>query len=198
METGPGGLQHDPFHLFVYGNSPYRLSDRVWRVAVDVRANIERLLAEEIAQGTAAVDIATLLEQYLTPGARAMLTNTPYGVEGSYAARRLARTEITAAAGRAIQDAARMNPFVEKIRWNLSLSHPRVDICDDIVAAGEDGNGLYAIDALPGYPAHPHCLCYLVQVAIATAVEVGRAIGEAIQREQFVPGGEVQQLRGYF
>src|SRR5690606_14807505 len=153
----PRGV-YDPWHLWVDPNG-YRLSDRVWRTAVDVRSRVDRLLDTEIARGTSAVDIADLLEDFLTPGARRIRTNTPYGQEGSYAARRLARTEITAAAGRATVNAAHANPFVEGLQWRLSASHPRIDICDEYARGGPNGDGIYAVGDAPPYPAHPQCIC---------------------------------------
>lgn len=156
---------YDPYHLFVDPNG-YTLSDRVWRVAADVRVRIDRLLDYHIAQGTGAVKIAELLEDFLTPGARLISTRTPYGREGSYAARRLARTEISAAAGRATVNASIANPFVGGIQWRLSASHTGKDICDENATGGANGDGIYPPDKLPQYPAHPHDLCSLLPVPI--------------------------------
>lgn len=178
-------ITYDPFHLFVYGNSPYRLSDRIWNTAIDVRSRIDALLAYEIAQGTAAVDIARLLVQYLTYPASVIQTRKPYGTAGSYAARRLARTEITAAAGRAVVNAAQANPYVEKIEWHLSPAHPMIDICDDL--AGE-----YDPFNVPGYPAHPHCLCYLAPKVVSNPAFINNRLEEQIIY------GEVDYLRGAF
>ncbi len=150
----------------------YTLSDRIWRSSIDVRSRISALLDYEIGNGTAAVNLADKLARYLTPGAMSTRTRTPYGVEGSYPARRLARTEITAAAGRATQAASNANPFVNRLQWALSGSHPEGDICDDNASGGPDGDGVYAIDDLPEYPAHPHCLCTIKPVTISNAAEV--------------------------
>ena len=156
---------YEPFHAWVDPNG-YVLSDRVWRAAADVRARIDRLLDYHIAQGTSAVRIAELLEDFLTPGARLISTRTPYGREGSYAARRLARTEISAAAGRATVNASIANPFVGGIQWRLSASHKGHDICDEHASGGQNGDGVYVPDKLPTYPAHPHDLCALLPVPI--------------------------------
>lgn len=156
---------YDPFHRFV-DQSGYKLSDKVWRDAIDVRSRVDRLLDYHIARGTAAVDIANELESYLTPGAAVQFTNTPYGREGSFAARRLARTEITAAAGRATVNASIANPFVDGIGWRLSMSHPCCDICDEHAVGGENSDGVYPPESLPTYPAHPHELCNLQPVVV--------------------------------
>lgn len=162
---------YDPFHSWVDPNG-YTLSDRVWRNAAEVRTRIDRLLDYHIAQGTSAVRIAELLEDFLTPGARLISTRTPYGREGSYAARRLARTEISAAAGRATVNASIANPFVGGIQWRLSASHKGHDICDEHASGGQNGDGVYAPDKLPTYPAHPHDLCALLPVPIGNTADL--------------------------
>lgn len=173
---GDGQLWYDPYHLFVYGDSPYRLSDRVWRTAIDVRANIDRALAYHIQRGTAAVDIAKLVEGYLTPGERPVKTRTPYGVEGSYSARRLARTEITAAGGRSFLNAAAANPYVDAIKWSRTAYGEACPICDPIAQGGPAGDGVYAIGDVPLYPAHPHCMCNLTSEIVANPAAVTAAL----------------------
>lgn len=162
---------YDAFHLWVDPNG-YALSDRVWRNAAEVRSRIDRLLDYHIAQGTSAVRIAQLLEDFLTPGAGSISTRTPYGTEGSYAARRLARTEISAAAGRATVNASIANPFVGGIQWRLSASHTGRDICDENASGGPSGDGVYAPDKLPQYPAHPHDLCSLLPVPVGNTADL--------------------------
>lgn len=169
--TGPRPLSpvrelrgvYDPYHQWVDPNG-YRLGDRIWRTSIDVRARVDRLLDYHIARGTSAVQIADLLEPYLTRQALQRRTLTPYGTEGSYAARRLARTEITAAAGRATINSSIANPFVNGVQWRLSARHPKIDICDDYARGGQNGDGIYAPDQVPPYPPHPHCLCALLPV----------------------------------
>jgi hypothetical protein len=160
----------------------YLLSDRIWRTSIDVRSRIATLLDYEIGYGTAAVKLADKLVQYLTPGAMSTRTRTPYGTEGSYAARRLARTEITAAAGRATQAASNANPFVNRLQWVLSGSHPEEDICDDNARGGPDGDGVYAIDELPEYPAHPHDMCTIRPVPAQNAAEIVSQLRIDMQR----------------
>jgi hypothetical protein len=157
--VSPAGM-YEPYHLWVDPNG-YRLSDRVWNTSIHTRSRIDALLEYEISRGTSAVEMAELVERYLTPGARLGRTSTPYGTEGSYAARRLARTEITANAGRATVNSSAANPFVQAIQWVLSPSHPKVDICDDYARGGPNGDGVYPIAQLPQYPPHPFCLCHL-------------------------------------
>jgi hypothetical protein len=147
--------QYDPAHTWVDPNG-YTLSDRIWQNGVRTRLKVDQLLTEGIRQGRPAVEIAAQLERFLRPDRAAFRTHKPYGSDGSFDALRLVRTEITAAHGRAYIAAARANPYVETINWNLSPSHPRTDVCDDLADRSP-----YALTDVPQYPAHPHCLCYL-------------------------------------
>jgi len=176
--TGPRPLrinelsaQYDPFHRFVDPNG-YRLSDRIWRTSIDVRSRVDRLLDYHISRGTSAVDIADLLEPFLTRGGLRSRTVTPYGTEGSYSARRLARTEITAASGRATVNSSVANPFVTGVRWVLSRSHRDIDECDYNARGGPNGDGIYAPDDVPTYPNHPNELCTLAPVATGSVSDL--------------------------
>ena len=161
-EQIPGQPTYDPFHLFVYGDSPYRLSDRVWNTAIDVRDNIDQMLVYEIPRGKSAVDIAKQLEIYLIPAGAKPKTKKPYGTEGSYSARRFSRTEITAASGRSTLNAGALNPYVTGNQWVLSASHPEPDPCDDNASGGPNSDGIYPIGEFPAYPNHPHELCTII------------------------------------
>jgi hypothetical protein len=119
--TGPRPLLeqrglYDPFHSWI-DPSGYRLSDRVWRDAIDVRSRIDRLLDYHIAQGASAVDIADELERFLTPGARVM----------------------------------------------------------------PNGDGVYAPEDVPAYPAHPHDLCSLLPVEAESRADTVRRLREEIR-----------------
>jgi hypothetical protein len=201
-EIGDRRPGYDPFHLFVYGNNPYQLSDRVWQTAIDVRARIDALLDYEISQGTSAVDIADRLVGFLNPVEAGRVTNKPYGQVGSYSARRLARTEITAAAGRSAINAAIINPYVTYLKWTLSPSHPKIDICDSHAGGGARGDGTYDPRDFPAYPAHPHCLCAVIPVVTESPAAVTRRLRAEIEE---LAGGRtggsarpVESLRGAF
>lgn len=143
-----------------------RLSDRLWRVRQSVRAGIDAEIRTAILRGTDALQLAKQLNHYLTPVGAQPRTKAPgRGGQGSYAARRLARTEITRALGQATLTAAAANPMVDGIRWRLSASHPKQDVCDD--HAGHDegmGKGVWPKRRVPRFPPHPYCLCVLLQV----------------------------------
>lgn len=154
---------YDAPHRWVDPNG-YRLSDRVWNVAGDTRRRLDAFLEESVRQGRGARAIARELEQFLAPGRSLTRTKAPYGTDASYDAMRLARTEIARAHAQATAASAAMNPFVGGLKWNLSGSHPRPDICDDNARGGENGDGVYPLDGAPVLPAHPSCLCHFTQV----------------------------------
>lgn len=170
---------YDPFHRWVDPKG-HVLSERVWNTAEDVRERIDRMLSYHISRGTGAVEIARELEQFLTPGARGQKTVKPYGTEGSYAARRLARTEITVAAHRASVSAALVNPMVQGVKWSLSPSHPEYDICDEYAKGGPNGDGIYPPYDVPEVP-HPHCLCHQSPIVHGDRSEVVDRLRDEIQ-----------------
>lgn len=137
----------------------YVLSDRIWRTSMDTRSRLDAFLADHIRRGTGALRMSKLLEQFLVPGRAALRTTRPYGSDASFHAMRLGRTEITRQAGQVFLASSRANPFVEAINWNLSGSHPKPDICDDLAAGSP-----YSLDNVPSYPAHPHDMCYLTTI----------------------------------
>lgn len=195
----PRGM-YEPFHAWVDPNG-YRLSDRIWRTSVEVRSRVDLLMEYHIQRGTSAVEIADLVEPFLTPGGLTPRTRTPYGTEGSYAARRLARTEITAAAGRATVNASIANPFVAGVQWRLSGSHPKIDICDDYARGGPNGDGIYTPETAPRYPAHPFCLCALLPVPAGNTADLVESLRDDIRaaREGLinsVGGRSANALRG--
>lgn len=161
------GILYDAMHSFV-GPDGYRLSDRIWRADAKTRNMIDALLEYEIRNGTSAVDIARALEKFLQPEREGVRTKKPYGRWGSYDARRLARTEITAAAGRGVDTASAANPFVEGIEWNLSPDREQDWTCNCRENAEAElglGPGVYPKGKHPKYPDHPHCMCTLRPVA---------------------------------
>lgn len=178
-----------------------QLSDRIWRSRQQTRDAIDATLRRSIADGQNALEVADALEAFLNPGLAptrvvrgnivrvlrddrpAIVTNTPgrirvagqstgYGGLGSYPARRLARTEISRAHGRAERKAAEAVPGMG-IRWRLSPSHPKIDICDKHASADIGfGRGVYFAHAVPIYPPHPHCLCSLSRVPLLSDAEI--------------------------
>lgn len=187
----PRLMTYDPFHLFVYGDQPYRLSDRGWETADQTRKAIDALLDQGIPQGTSAVNMGKMLEAYLWPEAAKIKTRTPYGQVGSYWGRRLARTEITAAAGRSLVNYSAGNPYVDLIEWVLSGQHKEPDICDQL--AGE-----YPKNQVPLYPAHPHDKCTLRPKVTQTPGQVTEVLRQMINAPIHLQAPEIRRLQGAF
>lgn len=141
------------------------LSDRIWNTAESSRDAMRAIVTAGI--GEDAVKVARALEAYVKQGAtvtaahfpgmmKRMGSRVPESID--YNALRLARTELTAAYSEATIGAAKASPAIKKVRWVLSNTHPRTDICD-AYASGGDGHGVYAAKDCPLSPAHPNCLC---------------------------------------
>ncbi len=133
------------------------LSERVYRNGQVASGRIDRIVGNGVLRGASAREIARDVHGLINP-------NTPGGA--SYAAQRLARTELNNAFHRVSQDTYAANPFVDMVSWELSSSHPRADECDDLV-------GKYRSDDTPEKP-HPQCLCYITPEVIARAELVRR------------------------
>jgi hypothetical protein len=126
------------------------LSERVYRNGQVASGRIDRVINNALLRGASARELAADVAGLINP-------NTPGGV--SYAAMRLGRTELNNAFHQASSDTYNANPFVEKVRWVLSGSHPHADECDDLV-------GTYVPMEVPDKP-HPQCLCYTAPEVMA-------------------------------
>lgn len=88
----------------------------------------------------------------------------------------IARTEGQAALVEAYVESTADQPWVVGYRWNLSPSHPEMDVCD--VYANQDQYGLgpggYPADALPML-AHPNDLCFMTAIIDEHHMERERA-----------------------
>jgi hypothetical protein len=157
--------RYEPPHRWVDPNG-YRLSDRIWNTANNTRRRLDLFLDTSIREGRGAASMARELEQFLQPGRLLRRTNAPYGRDASFDAMRLARTEIARAHAHAGEMSAAMNPFVQGLKWTLSGSHRKRDICDDYAMGGVNGDGVYPIDDHPTMPAHPQDMCRWTYVMI--------------------------------
>jgi hypothetical protein len=125
------------------------LSERIYRNRARSKAQISRVINGHLTRGSSAADLAKDVRKFFDP-------NVTGGV--TYAANRLARTEINNAFhAQSMADMAD-RPWINQVKWNLSKSHPARqphDACDDYAATG-----LYPADNIPPKP-HPNCLCYV-------------------------------------
>jgi hypothetical protein len=124
---------------------PRDLSDRVWDNSQLANGKIEDLIRSALNQGLSAKEFAQTVYNFASP-------RTPGGQ--SYAAMRLARTEINNAFHEQ-QRAQGHQIGVLGTKWNLSGSHPTPDECDEYASheAGL-GEGVWNVDEVPDRP-HP-------------------------------------------
>jgi hypothetical protein len=135
----------------VNGDSYIPLSEKVYRSKVSINSRIDRMVNSALARGLSAKEFAGEIRDYINP-------NTPGGLR--YASMRLARTEINNAAHAVAIDSVQGKPWVSGMKWHLSSSHPRVDVCNNLASGGHNGLGVYPKDQVPAKP-HPHCLCFV-------------------------------------
>lgn len=127
------------------------LSTRVYRQAALHEGKVEDIIRQGLVSNLSAKELASDVYKYVSP-------TTPGGA--SYAAMRLARTEINNAFHER-QLAGAKRPGVTAVKWNLSGSHRVPDLCN--VYAGHGGNGEWKPDSVPDKP-HPQCFCFLTYV----------------------------------
>lgn len=142
---------------------PVGLSARVYRNQALASGAIERRIRSALARGLPPREFAAEVRRYISPAVRG-------GV--SYAAMRLARTEI-AAANRERQIENGRRPGVKGLRWTMSNSHKVKDICD------ERSGQVYAPDDYPPL-GHPHDMCMAVPV-----LDTPRQVAQAFERGDF-------------
>jgi hypothetical protein len=163
----------DPLRQWVDPNG-YRLSDRVWRVGPRLRRGIDDRIIEGVRRGESVEEIARAIREYVDPEYAPIrymksgrIIRTALGRRqrsAAEAARTLVRTEISRVHGVSTIDRAADVPGILGVRWRLSGSHPRFDICDEHANADLYGLGLgiYPLDRVPMFPPHPRCLCTLL------------------------------------
>jgi len=127
------------------------LSTRVYNLAALHNGQVEKTIRAGLVQGLNAKELSQEVYRYISPGTKG---------GASYAAMRLARTEINNAFHER-QMAGANRPGVSAVQWNLSGSHRVPDLCNEYASHG--GNGHWAVGNVPDKP-HPQCFCYLTYV----------------------------------
>lgn len=137
------------------------LSQQVYKTAALADGWVEARLDKALAQGATVVQLAKDVRDFVNPA-------TPGGA--TYAARRLARTEINAAYHAVTIVHAEDKPWVTGMKWRLSGSHPTPDICDTMARRDHSGlgAGVYPNGETPRKP-HPQCLCVVYPVLMDEA-----------------------------
>lgn len=124
----------------------YNLKEQVYQTRKVADGYIDTIVNKALIQGWTASQLAAAVKSSINP-------NTPGGV--SYAANRLARSEINNAFHAASVQRYKDSKVADGVDWNLSTSHPENDICD--VLAEESP---YDLEQVPKKP-HPFCYCFL-------------------------------------
>jgi len=96
----------------------------------------------------------------------------------AYNALRLARTEIAWVAGEATRKSFAISPYVTGVNVLLSNTHPKSDICDEVVANNPHPlNGSLSPSSASHTPIHPNCLCTEVSNSDKTLDEIADEVG---------------------
>jgi hypothetical protein len=124
------------------------LSQRVYKTRALANGMVSKALNNGLARGDSADLIAVAVHDLISP-------NVIGGV--SYAAKRLARTEIGNAFHAQSIASAQDQPWVHQMRWNLSKQHrdDPGDYCEDYAQIG-----LFPVENIPDKP-HPNCRCFV-------------------------------------
>lgn len=131
-------------------NGTMPLSKQVYRTEALAKDLINRRIASGVASGSSADKIARTVKDLIKPSVSG-------GV--SYAANRLARTEINNAFHAQSVQSMKDRPWVSQAKWNLSKSHkPSGCMCERYAKVGE-----YPVNAVPNKP-HPQCFCFITSV----------------------------------
>lgn len=141
-------------------NFAYDYSERVYRSDVIAKGWLNNTVSAAIAQGQSYTELSNTVRKWVSP-------DTPGGAK--YAADRLARTEINNAFHATSVDKYSQQPWIAGVRWNLSASHTRVDVCNefaDTVHMTKGDPGVYNPLEVPAKP-HPQCFCFITAVQIS-------------------------------
>lgn len=164
-KTGMGSLNEqvikNTLNGAMYGKEGYwTLSKSIWKDVAQTQKDIDFIIAESIGMNKSVQEIASILEQYIDPTATKdwdwgkVYPGTKKKVD--YNAQRLARTLLTHAYQDSVVQSAKVNPWISKVRWDVSNSGRVCDLCLD-----REGK-LYDPDKVP-YD-HPNGMCILTYI----------------------------------
>ena len=146
----PAELSDEEAQAFARGHAAatrhgVTLSMRVYRNRL-VNVRRARLLVDEAVRGSWPVDkLAKAVHDLIDPA-------TPGGA--SYAAYRLAQTELTGAWFERTREEHAATGWIEAVHWRLSRRHDELDECDELAAVSP-----YGVRRVPARP-HPLCGCW--------------------------------------
>lgn len=135
------------------------LSKRIYLARAWSNDQLQAIIRKGILLQRSANQIAKSVRGFINP-------NVPGGM--SYAANRLARTEINNAFHTQQITSREDEPWTEAFHWNLSGSHRVPDHCNRYAEREHfrgGGIGNFRKGSVPPKP-HPQCLCYLTTITI--------------------------------
>ncbi|WKV08189.1 hypothetical protein Q2T46_11690 [Thermoanaerobacterium sp. CMT5567-10] len=171
------------------------LSKRIWKLTNEFGQNIDYVIKRAMAEKKTAYELAKDLEEFVKPESRrswnwGKVYPNMRNVQIDYNAQRLARTAITHGFREAQYQAAKKNPFVKAIHWELSPQHYErqvkkwgEDICDEYARHDEGlGKGNFKIDEVP--IGHPGCLCPTWPVIVKSIDDIVAELKEWVRNPE--------------
>ena len=195
--------EYNPAHTWVDPDG-YRLSDRIWRSGERTRAKIDRIVAAAVREGMGSLRTAELLESSLRPDRKAVRTRRPYNLDASFDGMRLARTEMGRAHSFASRTMNLANPYVEGEDFALSITHPKIDICDTFATLGKGGGRIKqpypkGQSPIPIQDTHPQCQCAMIPFVTQRPALIDQELIVSYERGDAPPATPLAQfefLRG--
>lgn len=155
----------------------WSLSSALWGDRRKVHSDIQKVIAQGVAENKSTYEIAKDIERYVNPSARKdwawskVYPGTNKKVD--YSAQRLARTLVSHAYQQSLVQTVRNNPFVTGIRWHAAHSARVCPIC-----AERDGQ-VYSKDELP--LDHPNGMCYFTAEIPDSMVDISNRLADWVQ-----------------
>lgn len=160
----------------VYGGN-WKLSQAIWNNHMKTQSDVEKVIAQGVAENKSVYDIAKALEKYVDPSAKKdwdwskVYPGTAKKVD--YNAQRLARTLTAHAYQQSFVRSTRKNPFVTEYEWQSSNSARVCEICEE-----RDGQR-YPKDSLP--LDHPNGMCTFIAVIPDSMEEISNRLGDWVE-----------------
>lgn len=170
----------------LYGGD-WTLSKAIWQMGSKTSDDINRVIAEGIAQNKSTYDIARDLERYVNPTAKKpfdwskVYPNTAKSID--YNAQRLARTMVSHGYQQSLVNTCAKNPFVTGFKWRSAHTNRTCELCN------ERDEQVYSKDDLP--LDHPNGMCTFIPVIPGSSDDVVDRLAA------WVNGGKDTALDGY-
>ena len=155
----------------------WSLSSALWGERRKVQTDVQKVIAQGVAENKSTYEIAKDIERYVNPSARKdwewskVYPGTNKKVD--YSAQRLARTLVSHAYQQSLVQTVRNNPFVTGIRWHAAHSARVCPIC-----AERDGQ-VYSKTDLP--LDHPNGMCYFTAEIPDSMVDISNRLADWAQ-----------------